>query len=86
MDSGLSHWTCLSLSNSFFIYEDSYLILDEDMCFLNCQDGGKEKGRSILDIQSKNELYEILSQTGFDVELFEKRDGNYYVDMDSELF
>ena len=60
------------------MFEDSYLILDEDMCFLNCQNGGKEKGKSILNIQSHQDLLNIFIEAGFDYKEFEKRDGNYY--------
>ncbi|KAF5371323.1 hypothetical protein D9758_004233 [Tetrapyrgos nigripes] len=51
--------------------KDSYLLLDEDMCFLNCQDGNKRSGRSILDVG----VEEALKDAGFDEEQFFDRMG-----------
>ncbi|KAF9467773.1 hypothetical protein BDZ94DRAFT_1247665 [Collybia nuda] len=51
--------------------KDSYLNLDEDMRFLNCQSGGKEPGRSLLDVG----VQEALKDAGFDNQAFIDRGG-----------
>ncbi|THV03346.1 radical SAM enzyme [Dendrothele bispora CBS 962.96] len=51
--------------------KDSYLLLDEDMCFLNCQDGNKISGRSILQVG----VEEALKDAGFDEKQFIDRKG-----------
>lgn len=51
--------------------KDSYLNLDENMCFLNCQDGGKRPGRSLLEVG----VQEALKDAGFDEDQFFKRGG-----------
>ncbi|KAJ7273173.1 hypothetical protein C8J57DRAFT_1435017 [Mycena rebaudengoi] len=53
--------------------KDSYLNLDEEMRFLNCQDGGKTPGRSILDVG----VAEALKDAGFDNKIFIDRGGVY---------
>lgn len=51
--------------------KDSYLNLDEEMRFLNCRDGGKRPGRSILQVGVK----EALKDAGFDSKAFIDRGG-----------
>jgi len=53
--------------------KDSYLILDEKMRFLNCQDGGKRPGPSLLEVG----VDEALEFAGFDCRMFEQRGGSY---------
>jgi len=50
---------------------DSYLNLDEAMRFLNCQDGGKRPGRSLLDVG----VSAALQDAGFDQDAFVERGG-----------
>lgn len=51
--------------------KDSYLNLDEEMRFLNCQDGGKKPGRSLLQVG----VQEAMKGAGFDEEQFFNRGG-----------
>lgn len=51
----------------------SYLLLDENMCFLDCSDGGKVPSRSILEVG----VEEALKSAGFDEGKFVKRGGMY---------
>jgi len=53
--------------------QNSYLILDEYMRFLNCQDGAKKPSHSILDVGVRN----ALDTSGFDERMFLKRGGIY---------
>jgi len=53
--------------------KDSYLILDEDMCFLNCTDGSKLPSQSIFEVG----VEEALKQSGFDKNTFIKRGAIY---------
>jgi len=53
--------------------QNSYLILDECMRFLNCQDGEKKPSHSILDVGVRN----ALDNSGFDERMFRKRGGIY---------
>lgn len=53
--------------------QNSYLILDEYMRFLNCQDGAKKPSHSILDVGVRN----ALDNSGFDERMFLKRGGIY---------
>jgi radical S-adenosyl methionine domain-containing protein 2 len=55
------------------IMKDSYLILDEQMRFLNCQNGKKDPSQSILEVDVET----ALSQSGFDGKSFLKRQGIY---------
>lgn len=55
------------------LMKDSYLILDERMRFLNCQNGKKEPSRSILDVP----VEAALAESGFDGESFLQRKGIY---------
>ena len=55
------------------VMRDSYLLLDEEMCFLNCAEGSKVPSQSILDVGVK----EALRQAGFDHSAFTKRGGVY---------
>jgi len=52
---------------------DSYLILDEELRFLNCTDGGKVPSESLRYVS----VARALQQAGFDDEMFEKRGGVY---------
>jgi len=51
--------------------KDSYLNLDEEMRFLNCQDGGKKPGRSLLKVG----VVEALKDAGYDHQAFLDRGG-----------
>jgi len=51
--------------------KDSYLNLDEEMCFLDCQDGGKKPGRSLLKVG----VEEALKDAGYDHQAFLDRGG-----------
>lgn len=53
--------------------KDSYLLLDEEMRFLNCQKGQKTPSKSILEVGVK----EALKESGFDNAAFLKRGGKY---------
>ncbi|KAL4438902.1 hypothetical protein ABPG74_016622 [Tetrahymena malaccensis] len=53
--------------------KDSYLILDEQMRFLNCQNGKKEPSLSILDVG----VEAALDKSGFDEKAFIRRGGKY---------
>ncbi|KAG8681886.1 Radical S-adenosyl methionine domain-containing protein 2, partial [Ceratobasidium sp. 394] len=50
---------------------DSYLNLDEEMRFLDCSEGGKTPGRSILDVG----VQQALQDAGFDDKMFVERGG-----------
>jgi radical S-adenosyl methionine domain-containing protein 2 len=52
---------------------DSYLILDQDMCFLDCTSGAKIPSKSILDVG----VEAALDDSGFDAAAFERRGGRY---------
>ncbi|KAF8659857.1 hypothetical protein AX16_001741 [Volvariella volvacea WC 439] len=51
--------------------KDSYLNLDEEMRFLNCLDGGKRPGRSLLKVG----VQAALQDAGFDEDAFVNRGG-----------
>jgi radical S-adenosyl methionine domain-containing protein 2 len=51
--------------------QNSYLLLDEAMCFLNCAGGGKVPSESIIKVGVER----ALQQAGFDQTTFEKRGG-----------
>lgn len=53
--------------------KDSYLILNEYLCFLNCTGGAKTPSRSIRDVTVRC----ALKEAGFDSAMFEKRGGRY---------
>lgn len=53
--------------------QNSYLLLDEEMRFLDCSSGGKIPSESILKVG----VGKALKQAGFDYEMFEKRGGIY---------
>ncbi|XP_069681372.1 S-adenosylmethionine-dependent nucleotide dehydratase RSAD2-like [Periplaneta americana] len=53
--------------------QNSYLILDEYMRFLNCQEGAKKPSLSILDVG----VADALNEAGFDENMFRKRGGIY---------
>jgi len=55
------------------IMKDSYLILDEQMRFLNCQEGGKRPTESILRVG----VTAALRDAGFDGAAFSRRGGEY---------
>ncbi|XP_025833779.1 radical S-adenosyl methionine domain-containing protein 2-like [Agrilus planipennis] len=53
--------------------QNSYLILDEYMRFLDCRDGWKTPSKSILDVG----VIDALKFSGFDEIMFLKRGGKY---------
>lgn len=53
--------------------KDSYLILDENLCFLNCLDGKKTPSQSLLKVS----VDVALKEAGFDAKMFEERGGLY---------
>ena len=53
------------------LMQNSYLLLDENMCFLDCSGGGKVPSESILKVG----VLPALAQAGFDAEMFYKRGG-----------
>eukprot|EP00918_Siedleckia_nematoides_P078933 GHVU01172814.1.p1 GENE.GHVU01172814.1~~GHVU01172814.1.p1 ORF type:complete len:156 (+),score=27.44 GHVU01172814.1:49-468(+) len=53
--------------------KDSYVILDEELRFLNCQSGKKVPTRSIMDVG----VAEALNEAGYDHAAFERRGGAY---------
>jgi radical S-adenosyl methionine domain-containing protein 2 len=53
--------------------KDSYLILDEELRFLNCTGGAKIPSRSIREVSVPS----ALKEAGFDAEMFVKRGGIY---------
>ena len=55
------------------VMQNSYLLLDEDMRFLDCSQGGKVPGESILKVG----VAKALSQAGFDHAMFQQRGGEY---------
>jgi len=52
---------------------NSYLILDENLCFLNCTAGAKTPSQSLLDVP----VISALREAGFDAEMFVERGGLY---------
>lgn len=63
------------------VMQNSYLLLDEEMRFLDCSDGGKVPSESILQVG----VGKALQQAGFDHEMFEKRGGVYGWERDKNL-
>jgi radical S-adenosyl methionine domain-containing protein 2 len=55
------------------VMQNSYLLLDEELRFLDCSQGGKVPSASILRVG----VEEALLQSGFDAEMFRKRGGVY---------
>jgi radical S-adenosyl methionine domain-containing protein 2 len=55
------------------VMQNSYLLLDEDLRFLDCSKGGKVPSESILKVGVKR----ALEQSGFDKVMFDKRGGIY---------
>ncbi|KAG7374276.1 radical SAM superfamily protein [Nitzschia inconspicua] len=55
------------------VMQNSYLLLDEDMRFLDCSGGGKVPGESILKVG----VCHALLQAGFDHGMFQQRGGVY---------
>ena len=53
--------------------KDSYLILDEYLCFLNCTTGGKVPSPSIREVSVER----ALQEAGFDQRMFVERRGEY---------
>lgn len=53
------------------VMQNSYLLLDEELRFLDCSKNGKVPSQSILEVGVER----ALSQAGFDDEMFEKRGG-----------
>ncbi|KAH0835549.1 hypothetical protein J3R83DRAFT_9252 [Lanmaoa asiatica] len=60
--------------------KDSYLLIDERMSFLDCRDGGKKPGRSILDVGVETALLD----SGFDEKTFLDRGGIFEWTRDAE--
>ena len=56
------------------LMKNSYLLLDEEMRFLNCQNGGKAPSESILEVGVEN----ALNESGFDRSAFEERGGRFH--------
>ena len=52
---------------------NSYLILDEHLCFLNCTEGTKKPSPSIREVP----VTKALRRAGFDEDMFRKRGGVY---------
>ncbi|KAI0563257.1 hypothetical protein FGB62_44g018 [Gracilaria domingensis] len=55
------------------VMQNSYLLLDEELRFLDCSSGGKVPSASILDVG----VYKAIEQSGFDQSMFTKRGGVY---------
>lgn len=55
------------------VMQNSYLMLDEKMRFLDCSGGGKVAGRGILDVG----VAKAYTESGFDRVMFEERGGVY---------
>lgn len=55
------------------VMQNSYLLLDEDLRFLDCSNGGKVPTESILTVGVER----ALQQSGFDAHMFEQRGGFY---------
>mmetsp|Transcript_9368 Transcript_9368/g.21132 ORF Transcript_9368/g.21132 Transcript_9368/m.21132 type:complete len:398 (+) Transcript_9368:80-1273(+) len=55
------------------VMQNSYLLLDEDMRFLDCSSGGKVPSDSILKVGVRR----ALEQSGFDENMFHERGGIY---------
>lgn len=53
--------------------QSSYLMLDEEMRFLDCSEGSKVPGKSILEVG----VWEAVQQANFDNDMFQKRGGVY---------
>ena len=51
--------------------QNSYLLLDEELRFLDCSENGKIPSQSILEVGVER----ALSQAGFDDDMFQKRGG-----------
>jgi len=66
------HQKCLVPENNSEM-QNSYLILDENMCFLDCSSAGKIPSPSILKVGVK----EALKKSGFDESMFIQRGGVY---------
>lgn len=55
------------------VMQNSYLLLDEDLRFLDCSENGKVPSASILEVG----VEKALSQAGFDHDMFNQRGGIY---------
>lgn len=55
------------------VMQNSYLLLDEELRFLDCSGGGKVPSESILQVGVER----ALQQSGFDLEMFQQRGGVY---------
>ena len=53
------------------VMQNSYLLLDEELRFLDCSENGKIPSQSILEVGVER----ALSQAGFDDAMFQKRGG-----------
>eukprot|EP00730_Choanoeca_flexa_P014523 TRINITY_DN6380_c0_g1_i2.p1 TRINITY_DN6380_c0_g1~~TRINITY_DN6380_c0_g1_i2.p1 ORF type:complete len:327 (+),score=68.21 TRINITY_DN6380_c0_g1_i2:220-1200(+) len=56
------------------LMQNSYILLDEELRLLNCSDGAKKPGRSVLEIG----VIQAMQEAGFDKQAFQARDGTYY--------
>lgn len=55
------------------VMQNSYLLLDEELRFLDCSKGGKVPSESILQVG----VEQALQQSGFDLSMFQERGGIY---------
>ena len=55
------------------VMRNSYLLLDEELRFLDCSGNGKVPSQSILEVGVER----ALSQAGFDRDMFHRRGGVY---------
>lgn len=63
------------------IMQDSYIILDENMCFLDCRQGGKIPSVSLL--TNPSAALKMFEQM-FDRSSFMQRDGEYYKEINKQ--
>jgi radical S-adenosyl methionine domain-containing protein 2 len=59
--------------------QSSYVLVDENGCFLDCSTGGKVPTRPILEVGVQEAWRELTKSAGggFDKEAFHRRDGQY---------
>lgn len=67
----LPQFSTVLVPESNDVMQNSYLLLDEKLRFLDCSDGGKIPSESILKVG----VEKALSQAGFDYEMFHHRGG-----------
>lgn len=66
-----AHFPKVLIPESNDVMQNSYLLLDEDLRFLDCSKGGKVPSESILDVG----VPVALAQAGFDYDMFQQRGG-----------